>query len=80
MTDKRAPVQGHPDGIPWELHLEAYAVYCKKWAPQPAMVDLEGRNCRGGFSVGELDQFVPDWRARAAASISAKEGDTHADR
>lgn len=62
VAPKIAPVQGWPMGIPWELHLEAYAAYSKKWAPQPAMI--EG-GCRGGFSTGELDDFIPGWRDRA---------------
>lgn len=65
-TEKRAPVQGYPGGIPWAIHLEAYEVYCKRWGAQPALIDLEGRNCRGGFSTGELDDFIPDWRDRVA--------------
>lgn len=63
---KMAPVQGFPGGIPWAMHLEAYEVYSKKWAPQPALIDLEGRNCRGGFSTGELDEFIPGWRERVS--------------
>ena len=63
---KIAPVQGFPPGIPWSLHLAAYEAYCKKWGPQPALIDLEGRGCRGGFSTGELDDFVPDWRKEVA--------------
>ena len=59
---RKAPVQGYPRGIPWEMHLRAYDAYCAKWGPQPALIDLEGRNCRGGFSVGELDMFIPGWR------------------
>ncbi len=59
--DKRAPVQGFHGGIPWVLHMEAYAAYSKKWAPQKAMI--EG-GCRGGFSIGELDKFIPGWRER----------------
>jgi len=59
---KRAPVQGFSAGIPWAMHLEAYDAYSKKWAPQPALIDLEGKNCRGGFSIGELDDFIPGWR------------------
>lgn len=70
--EKIAPVQGWPQGIPWSLHLEAYAAYSKKWAPQPALVDLEGRNCRGGFSVGELDEFIPGWRERASELAAVK--------
>ncbi|MEJ1933875.1 hypothetical protein WDZ92_27065 [Nostoc sp. NIES-2111] len=65
-TEKRAPVQGYPGGIPWAIHLEAYEVYCKRWGAQPALIDLEGRNCRGGFSTGELDDFIPGWRDRVA--------------
>lgn len=34
--------------------LRAYEVYCEVYSPQPAMVDLAGRGCRGGFGVGEL--------------------------
>jgi hypothetical protein len=63
MTEKRAPVQGYSAGIPWSMHLRAYDAYCKKWGSQPAMIDLEGRNCRGGFSTGELDDFIPGWRS-----------------
>ena len=63
---KTAPVQGWPAGIPWSLHLEAYAVYSKKYGPQPALIDLEGRGCRGGFGTRELDDFIPGWRERAS--------------
>ncbi len=60
---KMAPVQGWPQGIPWSLHLEAYAAYCKKWSPQPALI--QGW-CRGGFGTKELDEFIPGWRERAS--------------
>jgi hypothetical protein len=66
QPEKMAPVQGYKAGIPWSLHLEAYDAYSKKWAPQPAMIDLEGRNCRGGFSAGELDGFIPGWRDKVS--------------
>lgn len=56
---KMAPVQGYARGIPWEMHMRAYDAYCKKWSPQPALI--EGW-CRGGFGVSELDQFIPGWR------------------
>lgn len=62
----RAPVQHYEPGIPWPMHLEAYAVYCKRYSPQPAMIDLKGRGCRGGFSDGELDVFIPGWRERVS--------------
>ncbi|HET6219774.1 MAG TPA: hypothetical protein VFE27_22295 [Acidobacteriaceae bacterium] len=51
--------------------LRAYEVYCHVYAPQPAMIDLEGRGCRGGFSTGELIAFLyartfprEEWRRR----------------
>lgn len=59
---KVAPVQGWPQGIPWSLHMKAYAAYCQKYGGQEALIDLAGRGCRGGFSTGELDDFVPGWR------------------
>lgn len=60
--EKIAPVQGYSAGIPWSMHLRAYDAYCKRYGPQQALIDLEGRNCRGGFGVGELDMFIPGWR------------------
>lgn len=64
-----APVQGWPAGIPWSLHLEAYAGYCKKWRPQPSLI--EG-GCRGGFHVDELDEFIPGWRDRASEIVALR--------
>lgn len=61
-AEKIAPVQGYSAGIPWSMHLRAYDAYCKKHGPQKALIDLEGRGCRGGFGVGELDMFIPGWR------------------
>ena len=58
---RTAPVQGYAAGIPWDMHLEAYAAYCKKWSPQPALITGW---CRGGFHTGELDGFIPGWRER----------------
>lgn len=60
--DKIAPVQGYSPGIPWELHLRAYKRYCELYGEQHALIDLRGRNCRGGFHVNELDIFIPNWR------------------
>jgi hypothetical protein len=66
---KMAPVQGYSAGIPWDMHLRAYDAYCKKWGAQPAMIDLEGRNCRGGFADTELDMFIPGWREELSERI-----------
>jgi hypothetical protein len=57
--EKRAPVQGFPKGIPWEMHLRAYKEYCARFGSQPSLI--EGW-CRGGFHAGELDLFIPGWR------------------
>lgn len=67
VAEKIAPVQGFSAGIPWSMHLRAYDAYCKAYGPQPAMIDLEGRNCRGGFGVVELDRFIPGWRDELSA-------------
>lgn len=71
--EKIAPVQGWPQGIPWSLHLEAYAAYCQRWDAQEALIDLEGRNCRGGFAVNELDQFIPGWREKVSEIYKLRE-------
>lgn len=59
----------------------------EKRAPvQGYAAGIEGRNCRGGFGVNELDDFIPGWREelselnklrteRDAAQQSAKERD-----
>ena len=36
----------------------AYEVYEKLCGSQPALLDLKGRNCRGGFSTGELIAYL----------------------
>jgi hypothetical protein len=41
-----------------EITLRAYEVYSHVFGPQPAMIDLEGRNCRGGFGLGEIIAFL----------------------
>jgi hypothetical protein len=61
--ERLAPVQGYDSGIPWSLHLEAYAEYCKRYSPQPRLIQ---GNCRGGFDAGELDIFIPGWRERVS--------------
>lgn len=62
FPDIRAPVQGFPGGIPWEMHMRAYEGYCAKYRGQVALINLYGRGCRGGFGTGELDDFIPGWR------------------
>jgi hypothetical protein len=69
---RQAPVQDYDGTIPWALHLEAYEVYCKRYRPQPRLI--EG-NCRGGFAAGELDDFIPGWRARVPVAAVVRPGD-----
>lgn len=71
-AEKRAPVQGWHGGIPWDMHLRAYEAYCKAYGPQPALCDLEGKNCRGGFGTSELDMFIPGWRDELSTVTSQK--------
>ena len=60
MSDERmAPVQGYSAGIPWSLHLRAWDAYAAKYGRYQS---AEGIAERSGFSVGELDVFVPGWR------------------
>ncbi len=53
------------------VYMAAYEVYAHVHGPQEAMIDLEGRNCRGGFGLGELTAYLyarsfpkAEWRAR----------------
>lgn len=57
---------------PKAVTLKAYEVYSHIHGPQPALIDKEGRGCRGGFGVGELIAFLyassfpkSEWRDRA---------------
>jgi len=67
--ERRAPVQGYAAGIPWSMHLRAYDFYCKQYGKQDALI--EGW-CRGGFSTGELDMFIPGWREELAVVPTPK--------
>jgi hypothetical protein len=65
MTDRGAageihPVQNQrsPNRLSSKVTLRAYEVYCHVHGEQPAMVDLAGRGCRGGFGTGELLAFL----------------------
>src|SRR2546429_612127 len=68
MTDPQSkekrvfPIQTKPyvsEGrVPEAVYMAAYEVYSAVYGAQPAMIDLEGRNCRGGFGTGELVAFL----------------------
>jgi hypothetical protein len=66
--------------MPSEVTLRAYEVYCYVYGEQPALVDLAGRNCRGGFGVGELVAFLyarsfpkEEWRKRVDEAFKRPE-------
>lgn len=49
---------GRNPKLPSTVTLRAYEVYCELFGEQPAMVDLKGKGCRGGFGAGELIAFL----------------------
>ena len=76
-TVKLYPIQlerrydNKPGAVTEPVYMRAYEVYCEVYGPQEALIDLEGRRCRGGFGVGELTAFLyarsfpkAEWRAR----------------
>lgn len=65
------PLTREPGQIGSLVTQRAYEVYSHVYSPQPALIDLAGRSCRGGFSTGELIAFLyahsfpkHEWRAR----------------
>lgn len=84
MADEIHPVQvaryGAGAKANSKVTLRAYEVYCEVHGPQPALVDLNGRNCRGGFSAGELIAFLyaypfpkAEWSARVDEAFRGME-------
>ncbi len=66
--------------VPKVVALKAYEVYAHTNGPQPAMIDKEGRGCRGGFSVGEYIAFLyassfpkAEWRDRVGEAFHGME-------
>ena len=58
----------HPTCIPWPIADLAYSVYSHRYGSSQT---LERLGERGGFSAGEMDEFLPDWRDRADALNAA---------
>jgi hypothetical protein len=54
------------------MHLDAYDAYVKKWSAQVALIDWNGRGCRGGFGTSELDDFIPGWREKVSEMAALK--------
>lgn len=81
-NDRLFPVQ-RPGPRDWSggkirecVYMAAYEVYAHVHGPQEAMIDLDGRGCRGGFSAGELIAFLyarkfpmTEWRARVDEAL-----------
>jgi hypothetical protein len=70
--------------VPASVALRAYEVYCHLFGAQPAIVDLKGRGCRGGFGAGELIAFLyarsfpkEEWRVRFDEAIRTKRENPH---
>jgi len=87
VSDERIyPVQTkkdprEPGRISRALHMRAYEVYRHVYGPQEAMIDLEGRGCRGGFGTGEIVAFLyasgfpkDQWRARVDEAFRGMKG------
>ncbi len=65
-----------PRTLPESVTRRAYEVYSHIYGEQPAMVDLEGRGCRGGFGLLELIAFLyaygfpkAEWSKRVEEAI-----------
>jgi len=56
---KTAPIQGDSRRLPWLMHLRAYHAYCRIHGSQQALIT---GNCRGGFYIEELNEFIPGWQ------------------
>ena len=59
----------------------AYEVYCHLYGSQPAMMDLKGHGCRGGFGATEIIAFLyahsfpqTEWRDRADEALAGMQG------
>lgn len=86
-TEERAfPIQAHRLGkeqakVSEAVYMAAYEVYSHVHGVQPALIDLAGRNCRGGFSIGELVAFLyarpfpkAEWRDRVNEAYEGLKG------
>ncbi len=59
LRSRPFPLMGDAGHIPWALADEAYLVYVTQGGRGQS---LERLAQRGGFSVGEMDEFRPGWR------------------
>lgn len=80
------PIQAHsiarePAKVSESVYMAAYEVYAHVHGAQQALIDLEGRNCRGGFGVSELVAFLyarpfpkSEWGARVDEAFAGMRG------
>jgi hypothetical protein len=67
MTEKLFPIQTqrgaapHPLQIPWSIAEMAYSVYASRYGRSQSLERLAER---GGFGPSEMDDLLPDWRAK----------------
>lgn len=60
IAEKLFPVQRYGGkSIPWSVAEKAYEVYSRKYGSSQSLERLAER---GGFGVGEMDEFYPNWR------------------
>lgn len=75
MSEKMFPIQSqrnykgeaYPLSIPWSVAALAYTVYSNRYGRGQSLERLAER---GGFGPGEMDDFLPDWRARCCRIVS----------
>ena len=65
-----APVQGFPRRIPWDMHLQAWESYARKYGTDQSPQRIAER---GGFGTTELDAFIPGWRQELDAFSALEE-------
>lgn len=68
------PSKGATIGEP--IYMAAYEVYCHVCGPHPALIDLDGKYCRGGFGTCELIAYLyargfprAEWRQRVDEAL-----------
>ena len=90
LKNEMDKIEVHPVQMPYRrlarpvcpktVTLAAYEVYALIHGPQAALIDMEGRGCRGGFGAGELIAFLyarsfpkTEWRERCDEALRGME-------
>lgn len=69
QNDVGDKVKPGPLRVPWSVAEKAYSVYSKRYGNDQS---LERLNERGGFSLGEMDMFYPQWREEVGEIASLR--------